>query len=316
MTLFLYLTTVLVWGSTWFAISCQLGSVSIDVSVFYRFFLASLFLFAWCAFKKVNLKFSLKDHIFFALLGFFQFSINYLAAYEATCHISSGLNAVGFSMILVFNIINSAAFFGTQLTRSVFFGALSGLLGITVIFWPSIISFDLSSEGIMGILFSLLGAALASFGNIASAHIQKKNIPVMEANAFGMGYGALWLLPMIFFTGDSFTIDFSFSYISSLVYLAVLGSIIAFGCYLTLLGRVGASRAAYVHVLTPVVALGFSTLFEDFVWQSNVFIGISLILLGNVIILTKGLPKIFTRLRKAPSTSSGVLAERVSDEAS
>lgn len=305
MTLFLYLTTVLVWGSTWFAISCQLGSVPIDVSVFYRFFLASLFLFAWCAFKKVNLKYSLKNHIFFALLGLFQFSMNYLAAYEATCHISSGLNAVGFSMILALNIINSAIFFRIRLTPPVFFGAVSGILGITVIFWPSIISFNLSSVGIMGILFSLLGAGLASFGNIVSAHIQKKNIPVTEANAFGMGYGALWLLLMIFFTGDSFTIDFSFGYVSSLVYLAIVGSIVAFGCYLTLLGRVGASRAAYVHVLTPVVALVFSTLFEDFVWQPNVFIGISLILLGNVIILTKRLPKIFTREKRLQS-SEGV----------
>ncbi|MDZ4323219.1 MAG: DMT family transporter [Alphaproteobacteria bacterium] len=287
MTYFLYFTTVFVWGSTWYAIACQLGTVPIDISIFYRFALAAIFLFAWCFAKKSNMKFSWKDHVLFVFQGFFQFSMNYLAAYEATCHISSGLNAVGFSMILVFNIMNSALFFGTRLTTTVFLGALSGLLGIVVIFWPSIMSFDLSNSGILGIIYSLLGAVFASFGNMISAYNQKRVISVMESNAYGMGYGALWLLLMIFLTGDVFQFDLSFGYISSLVYLSVLGTIVAFWCYLTLLGRIGASRAAYVHVLTPVVALVLSTFLEDFVWETHIFIGVGLILLGNVIILAR-----------------------------
>jgi drug/metabolite transporter (DMT)-like permease len=291
MTYFLYFTTVLVWGSTWYAIACQLGTVPIDISVFYRFALAAILLFAWCFTKKSNMRFSWKDHVLFVFQGFFQFSMNYLAAYEATCHISSGLNAVGFSMILVFNIMNSALFFGTRLTTTVFLGALSGLLGILIIFWPSIMSFDLSNSGILGIIYSLLGAVFASFGNMISAYNQKRNIPVMESNAYGMGYGALWLLLMIFLTGDVFQFDMSFGYITSLVYLSVFGTIIAFWCYLTLLGRIGASRAAYVHVLTPVVALVLSTFLEDFVWELHIFIGVGLILLGNVIILGRKSPK-------------------------
>jgi drug/metabolite transporter (DMT)-like permease len=298
MTYFLYLTTVLVWGSTWFGIACQMGVVSIDVSVFYRFALASILLFAWCFAKKKTMEYSWKDHISFALQGFFQFSMNYLAAYEATSHISSGLNAVGFSMILVFNIMNSALFFGTRLTFSIFLGALSGLLGILVIFWPSIASFDLSSGGILGILFSLLCALLASIGNMISAYNQKRSIPVMESNAYGMGYGALWLLLMIFITGDAFQFDMSFGYISSLVYLSILGTIVAFWCYLTLLGRIGASRAAYVHVLTPVVALVLSTFLEDFVWEPHIFAGVGLILLGNVIILARKVPSTDAELPK------------------
>lgn len=291
MTYFLYFTTVLVWGSTWYAIACQLGAVPIDISVFYRFALASILLLVWCFTKKSNMKFSWKDHVLFVLQGFFQFSMNYLAAYEATCHISSGLNAVGFSMILVFNIMNSALFLGTRLTSTIFLGSLSGLLGILVIFWPSIMSFDLSNSGILGIIFSLLGAAFASFGNIISAYNQRRAIPVMESNAYGMGYGALWLLLMIFLSGNVFQFDMSIGYISSLVYLSILGTIVAFWCYLTLLGRIGASRAAYVHVLTPVVALMLSTFLEDFVWEPHIFVGVGLILLGNVIILARKSPK-------------------------
>lgn len=291
MTYFLYFTTVLVWGSTWYAVACQLGTVPIDISVFYRFALAAVLLFAWCFAKKSNMKFLWKDHVLFVFQGFFQFSMNYLAAYEAACHISSGLNAVGFSMILVFNIMNTALFLGTRLTTTVFLGALSGLLGIIVIFWPSIMSFDLSNSGILGIMFSLLCAVFASFGNMISAYNQKRNIPVMESNAYGMGYGALWLLLMIFLSGDIFQFDMSLGYISSLVYLSVFGTIVAFWCYLTLLGRIGASRAAYVHVLTPVVALMLSTFLEGFMWELHIFIGVGLILLGNVIILARKSPK-------------------------
>lgn len=291
MTYFLYFTTVLVWGSTWYAIACQLGTIPINISVFYRFALASILLFVWCFTKKSNMKFSWKDHTLFAFQGFFQFSMNYLAAYEATWHISSGLNAVGFSMILVFNIMNSALFFRIPLTSTVFLGALSGLLGILIIFWPSIVSFDLSSSGVLGIMFSLLGAVFASFGNMISAYNQRRGIPVMESNAYGMGYGALWLLLMIFLTGDIFQFDMSVGYISSLVYLSVLGTIVAFWSYLTLLGRIGISRAAYVHVLTPVVALLLSTFLEGFIWEMHIFMGVGLILFGNVIILARKLPK-------------------------
>ncbi|MBL8676364.1 MAG: DMT family transporter [Alphaproteobacteria bacterium] len=291
MTYFLYFTTVLVWGSTWYAIACQLGAIPINISVFYRFALASILLFVWSFMKKSNMKFSWKDHVLFAFQGFFQFSMNYLAAYEATYHISSGLNAVGFSMILVFNIMNSALFFRTPLVSTVLLGALSGLLGILVIFWPSIVSFDLSSSGILGIMLSLLGAIFASFGNMISAYNQRRTIPVMESNAYGMGYGALWLLLMIFLSGDIFQFDMSVGYISSLVYLSVFGTIVAFWSYLTLLGRIGVSRAAYVHVLTPVVALLLSTFLENFVWEMHIFIGVGLILLGNVIILARKLPK-------------------------
>lgn len=287
MNIFLYIMTVLIWGSTWFAITHQLGTIPIDVSIFYRFGLASLLIFGWCFFKKLHMRFSRKAHLFFMAQGLFLFSMNYIAAYAASCYIPSGLNAIGFSMVLVFNIINSFIFYRTPLTRPVIFGAMCGVTGMMVTFWPALSTLDLSNESLFGIFLSLLGGVLASFGNMISARNQKENIPVTESNAFAMGYGALWMVGVIWMKGLSFQFDFSYPYVLSLLHLAVFGSIFAFGCYLTLLGRIGASRAAYALVMVPIVALAVSTIFENFVWEPHIFGGIGLIILGNVIILAK-----------------------------
>ena len=87
MNILLYIMTVLIWGSTWFAITCQLGTIPLDLSIFYRFGLAALLIFGWCFFKKRSLRFSWETHIFFIAQGFFLFSMNYMAAYEANLYI-------------------------------------------------------------------------------------------------------------------------------------------------------------------------------------------------------------------------------------
>lgn len=279
--------TVLIWGSTWLAITYQLGVVPINVSIFYRFGLASMLLFAWCLLKRRNLTFSRQTHLFFLVQGFFLFSLNYMAAYEANQYISSGLNSIGFSMVLVFNIINSMIFYRMPLTLPIAVGTTSGMIGVAFIFWPALSTLDLSNTTLLGVILSLLGGLLASFGNIISARNQKKSIPVMESNAFAMGYGALWMLGLILCKGTPFVFETSPLYILSLLYLSIFGSIVAFGCYLTLLGRIGASKAAYALIMVPAVALCVSTAFENFVWEPHVIVGIGLIFLGNIIILAR-----------------------------
>lgn len=306
MNIFLYLMTVIVWGSTWFAITFQLGSIPIQLSIFYRFALAAILLFVWCFYKKLSLKFSLKNHLFFLAQGFFLFSMNYLAAYAASHYIESGLNAIGFSMVLLFNIINAYIFFRTPLTQPILFGAGCGLIGIMITFWPALATLDVTNESFLGVFLSLLGGVLASFGNIISARNQKNNISVTESNAFAMGYGALLTLGIIGMRGDSFDFDFSASYILSLLYLSVFGSIVAFGCYLSLVGRMGPSKAAYSLVMVPIVALLISTIFESFVWESHIFLGIALIIFGNVIILWK---KRTQKERRVESLSTAPLTE-------
>lgn len=81
--------------------------------------------------------------------------------------------------------------------------------------------------------------------------------------------------------------DSSVVYVGSLVYLALFGSVIAFGCYLTLVGNIGADRAAYATLLFPIVALAISTVWEDYQWTRSAAIGVGLIMLGNMWMLQK-----------------------------
>jgi len=279
--------TILIWGSTWYAIKFQLGIVAPEVSIGYRFALASLMLFCWCWMKNLKLRFSLTHHVFLALQGAFLFCLNYFCAYWATEYLPSGINAVVFSTVLIFNIMNSALFYRTPMRLSMLVGALLGITGISIIFWPQLSLLDFSDKTIIGMCLSLGGSIFASWGNMLSLRNQQHHLPVMETNAYAMGYGAVFTFAFILFKGHSLNFDWSFTYVSSLLYLSLFGSIIAFGCYLTLLGRIGASRAAYALVLSPVVALGFSTLLEDFTWTLHSILGVGLILIGNVAVLFK-----------------------------
>jgi len=221
------------------------------------------------------------------LQGIFLFSLNYFFAYEAAALIPSGINAVIFSIVLIFNMLNSFLFYRLTLNLKLVIGALLGIMGVCCIFWPQISTFNLSSNSLKGMLLILLGSAIASFDTMISMRNQKHHLPVMQTNAYAMGYGAIVTILLACFQGHPFTFDWSLTYVSSLFYLSIVGSIIAFGCYLTLVGQIGPVKAAYIMLITPVVALIISTFLEQFKWEPHVIFGVALISLGNLIILGK-----------------------------
>jgi len=282
-----YLMTVLIWGSTWIGIKLQLGAVEPIVSVTYRFALASLILLFWCRIRGLNMRFTKREHGFILLQGIFLFGFNYLLFYVAELHVTSGLAAVIFSTILMMNMINGAIFLRTPIDGRVIIGGVLGLAGIVLVFRPEITTFSLENDGVFGIACCMAATMLASWGNIISARNQKRSLPIIQTNAFGMGYGALAMLLTALITGKTFTFDPSSVYIGSLVYLALFGSVIAFGCYLSLVGSIGADRAAYATLLFPIVALVISTIWEDYHWSPSSLIGVSMILLGNLWMLRK-----------------------------
>lgn len=283
----LYIITVIVWGSTWLAIKYQLGSVDPMVSVVYRFGLAAAILVLFCYIKGLNLKFSVKDHVYMALLGILLFSVNYWLVYVAELYLTSGLVAVLFSSIVFMNIANGSIFLGTAVEKKMIAGAVLGIFGIIMIFMPEIESFDLSDKGVFGLAIGFVSVLLASFGNITSARNSKNNIPVIQANAFGMGYGAVLLALIAMISGKEFSFMVSIPYIGSLFYLAIFGSIIAFGSYLTLIGSIGADKASYTIMLVPVVALVLSSFFEGYDWNSSAILGLILVVGGNFLALSK-----------------------------
>ncbi len=246
------------------------------------------------------MRFNRTQHLWMAFQGVFLFCLNYLVIYWATSSLTSGLIAVIFSTIVLMNIANSIVFLRKSASLLMIIGALLGLAGIGLIFAPEITSFSSSNTSLTGVGLSLLGTYIASLGNIISAHNQRQKLPVIQTNAYGMAYGAIILLAAALFQGQPLNFDFSAAYTLSLLYLALFGSVLAFGSYLTLLGRIGPEKAAYTMVLFPLVALGISTVFENYQWTLSSILGVSLVLLGNVIIIIpKGLLHSFFALKKS-----------------
>ena len=284
---FLYIIPVLIWGSTWLTIKFQLGVVDPMVSVGYRFLLAGIILLSFCKLRGLNLKYSAKEHFFMALLGFFLFGVNYWLVYIAELEITSGLVAIVFSTIVFLNSVNGAIFLKSKINIKVISGGILGIIGVGLLFKDELLLLNLSSTGLVALMYAFISAYLASLGNIISAYNQKIKLPVMQTNGFSMMYGSLLMFAIVLILGKNFTFDISFSYIASLSYLVIFGSIIAFGAYLTLVGKIGADKAANATLAIPIIAMIFSTIFEGYNWTLFSFIGVSLVFVGNFIALKK-----------------------------
>ena len=286
-TALLYLTTVLIWGSTWYAITLQLGVVDPVVSVAYRFAIAALILLAWCTVRGKTLRYTLRDHLWIALQGLFLFCANYAVFYVATGYVTSGLVAVVFSTIAAWNLLFSRLFFATPVGWRVLAGAVLGIGGLGLVFWREVEALNFHDDAALGLMLCILATLLASFGNMASARNQSRGLPVLQTNAYGMAYGATFTALFAALTGRAFAWDPSFDYLWSMLYLALFGSVLAFGAYLTLLGRIGAGRAAYAAVLFPVVALTLSVALESYTFTPMAALGAALVLGGNVLVLAR-----------------------------
>ena len=288
MNAFLYIIVLLAWGSSWFGISFQLDyDVAPQVSIVWRFLLASLMLFIWCFARGLKLSFPWREHINWLLLGFFLFCINYICAYFGTIYLVSGLVCLIFSTLTLFTVLNGFVFFKKPVRLPILFGAIVGIAGLSIIFSNEISStqWSLDSGIIKGFLWMLLATFFASIGMLLSGQMQARKIPVIQSNAFSMLYGSLILVTYISFSDLSFSFDTSYNYVVSLIYLSLVASVIGFGVYLKLVGNIGADKASYVNIFTPTIALLLSTLFEDYVWSWTGLIGVILIIFGNIIVL-------------------------------
>ena len=284
----LYIVTVLIWGSTWFAIEFQLGEVDPAVSIMYRFLLAAILIWAWCLVRKLPMKFALKDHGFFILLASCCFAFNYIILYWAQQYLTSAMTSIAFSIMLLMNICNTRIFFGTAIAPRVYVGAMIGILGIVSLFWQDLYELDFSSDSMRGLGLALIGTLTASFGSMVSVRNSKKQIGVIQGNAWGMAYGSLILATYALISGAKFHFSVTFEYIASLAYLSIFGTVVAFTSYFVLLKNIGPEKASYTIVLFPIVAVIIGSFYDGFDWYSNTILGFVLVLMGNAIVLTPG----------------------------
>ena len=285
--LWLFVIPSFIWGSTWYAITFQLGKVDPIVSVAYRSALAGIILLLYCIFTKRKLTFTLNNHFFMFLQGVFLFGINYWFVYLAETHITSGLVAILFSLIIVMNIIFSNIFLKHAFNKKVIIAALLGIVGTTVVFFPELKGLKLGHDYYFAVFVCLAGVVLASLGNIIASYNNSNGIPIVQSNAFGMVYGAIALFVVSLLIGKPFSFDFSPHYVFSLIYLAVLGSVVAFNTYLKLMSMWGPGKAAYIVLVTPIIAIFISFLLEGYNLSLYSFAGAILVLGGNYILIRK-----------------------------
>ncbi len=285
--LILYATVVLIWGSTWGAIPFQFGVVAEEVSVAYRFGIgtAVLCLYAILAGKEIRLP--LHQYPMVILQGLLLFSVNYFFVYYGTAYITTGLVAVTFSLIVVFNAFFERMFFGAPLEGRLLIASLLGMLGIAFIFWPEVRVLSLQDSTIYGLLLVVIGVVIASLGNMAAVVNTRRQLPVVAVNAHGMAWGTLLSVVVAIFLDREFNFSYEPGYVWSLLFLAIFGSAIAFGCYLALIRKIGSARAAYTSVLFPVVALTISTVVEEYRWSGLAAIGVLLTVGGNWLALRR-----------------------------
>src|SRR5438067_2487042 len=185
----LFAVATLIWGSTWIAITYQLGTVAPEASVVYRFGLAAVLLAAWCAVTGRSLRFSPAQHGWLAAQGTLLFGLNYLGVYLAERYVASGLVAVLFSLIVFFNLVGARLFFGTPVNRRTLAAAALGIVGIVLLFWRDL--HTRSDDAMLGIAYAVGATLLASGGNLVSMRNQRNGLPVLPSVAWGMAYGAL-----------------------------------------------------------------------------------------------------------------------------
>ena len=286
----LFLTTVLIWGTTWFAILGQLGQVHPVASVAWRFLAASLVMFIMCWVRGLELRISARIHLLCLVQGIALFGINYCLFYTASLNLTTGLISVVFSTMVLWNALGAFVFLGRPLDIRALLGGVIGVIGLCVLFWSQIEVFTINQFGATPLIICCIATLFASAGNLISAKTQGEGISVWVMSAYGMLYGALSVLMYAIIMNIPLQFEWSLIYLSSFLYLVLFGSVIAFGAYLTLLGRIGPGRVAYATVLFPLVALLISVLFESHDLGPLTAVAVAIVLAGNWLALSQ--PKV------------------------
>lgn len=283
----LYTIVVLIWGSTWFAITFQLGVVAEELSVAYRFGLASVCLFAYARLTGQPLGLPRSDYLLVVVMGMLLFSLSYVLVYFGSSLIATGLIAVLYSLIVIFNGLLERFFYKTPIDRRLLVASAVGLSGTALVFWPEVSGLDFGDQAILGITWTIASVFVAALGNMAAISNTRHGWPIVVVNAHAMAWGAATSLLIAVALHRPFNFSLEAGYVGSLLFLAIFGSCIAFGCFLALIRQIGSARASYASVLFPIIALLISTLFEGYEWSAAAIAGVALIFTGNWLALSR-----------------------------
>ncbi len=283
----LFAICVLTWGTTWFAITFQIGHVAPEVGVAMRFALAGIVILGLCGLRQERLQFTPAQHAIFALQGGFMYGVSYVCVYHAELHLVSGLVAVGYSASPLVAGIGARALFGVNLSSRFIVGGLLGVAGVALIFWPEFAKTTGDRNTMLGVVFTVGSVLLSTVGSLTASRNRARGLPFWPALGYGMLYGAAAAALLALMQGQSFMPPAIASWWLSLFYLALAGSVLTFACFLTLQERIGPGPTGTIGVMTPLLALVVSMAFEGFDPTALTLAGAALAVGGNVLMLRR-----------------------------
>jgi drug/metabolite transporter (DMT)-like permease len=266
----LFIIACLIWGSTFFAITLQLGEVPPAVSVVYRFALASAVLFAWCTARGHKLLLPWRAQRWLILQGCATFAVSYICTYTSEQYLVSGLVAVLFALMVFWNPILNRFSFGTALSVRTWAAGGVAIAGVTLLFYHSIFGAwnEILNGGnghfLLGLGLALCATIASSVGNMLVIKVREQSDNVLLTMAWAMLWGSLLVTLWVLASGQSFVMPTTAKYWGGLLYLSLLGSVIAFAAYFTLIHRIGSDKAVYIGVVTPVISVLLSIQLEHY----------------------------------------------------
>jgi drug/metabolite transporter (DMT)-like permease len=275
----------LAWGTTFYAITLQLGVVDPLVSVVYRFALSAGVLFLWCKISGEKVALTRGQHLAALGMGVLTFSINYPLVYVAEQSVTSAVVAVVYAAMAFINLVLFRILFGQRAAAMAWVGALLGIAGVVLISWDEIAAAHMGAAALTGLGLASFAVLMASFGNAAARKGEEQGAPVTSLTAWSMAYGAAVLALFVQLSGRAWTFEATPAYIGSLLYLSMAGSVIAFLLYFGLARRRGYGTAAYVSAMAPLLAMFVSSVMEHKSWGPIAFAAVALVLAGQVLLL-------------------------------
>lgn len=279
------LICAMIWGTTWYAITLQLGAVAPLASIVWRFGLASALLFLCCVIARQKLRLTRAQHLAALGQGAFAFSISYSFTYASEAHVASAIVAVTFASLTFINLVLFRLAAGQKAAAASWGGAILGVVGVVVLSGGEVLSAGFDREAALGVGLALIAVTASAFGNFFAWRGQNHGSAAIPSTAWAMAYGTGLLALYGLATGVEFTIDPNLTYVGSLLYLSVFGSVIAFGLYFTIARMIGYAMASYVSALTPPVAMLVSVLFEGAHFGWSALAGLVLVLSGQALMI-------------------------------
>ncbi|WP_068073325.1 DMT family transporter [Novosphingobium lentum] len=275
----------LIWGSTWLVIKDQVGSVPPGWSVTYRFALAAAAMFGLALVRGEKLRLDAAGQRLAATIGVLQFAMNFQFVYRAETHLTSGIVAVLFALLLVPNALLARAFLGQPVTRGFLAGSAIALAGIALLLLHEYRIAPVGGKVLLGVVLTLTGILCASGANVLQASQAARSRPMLPVLAWAMLWGTLADVVVAWVLAGPPQFETRTAYLGGIAYLAIVGSVVTFPIYFQLVRSLGPGRAAYNSVAVPVVAMLLSTLFEGYRWSLLAAAGAVLALSGLMVAL-------------------------------